>query len=375
MKEDKELIRQEGVEPEENEVNLLELAQKLWADRKFLIRFGVIGLVVGLVVAFSIPKEYTSSVKLAPEINDPKAAAGGLSSLASLAGINLGGGGAGADAVYPQLYPDIVSSIPFTVGLFDVEVTDSEGNRYTVRQYLEDETSGPWWGAVLSLPGKAIGGVMSLFRDDETYAGGDSINPFRLTVDEDLLVKALGERIGANVDTKTSVISISVMMQDPLVSAMLADTVVTRLQQYITDYRTNKARKDMAYATRINEEARADYYAAQQKYAEYVDKNQGVTLRSGKTEEERLQNETNLAFDLYNATSQRLQQAKAKVQELAPVYTVVQPSTVPIRPSKPSKVMILIGFIFLAVVIAGAWVLYGRELVKSFKSIKNAPKE
>lgn len=183
-------------------------------------------------------------------------------------------------------------------------------------------------------------------------------------------MQALSERINADVDSKTSVISLSVTMQDPLVSALLADTVAERLKNYVTEYRTNKAREDMGYIAALNDEAKKDYYAAQQRYADYIDKNHGIVLRSGRTEEERLQNEAALAFNLYNSTAQQLQHAKAKVQEITPVYTVVQPATVPLRPSKPSKMLILVGLTFLSAVAASAWILFGRDLVASFKSKK-----
>ena len=132
---------------QEEEIDLLELARKLWDSRRMLIRWGIAGAVIGLIVAFSIPREYTTTIKLAPEANDGKAASGGLGALASMAGISMGTGG-GADAVYPQLYPDVVSSVPFVVGLFDVNLVDKEGNATTVRQYLEEDTSAPWWSAI-----------------------------------------------------------------------------------------------------------------------------------------------------------------------------------------------------------------------------------
>ena len=159
-------------------------------------------------------------------------------------------------------------------------------------------------------------------------------------------------------------------MQDPVVSAMLADTIAMRLREYVTEYRTNKARQDMEYAQKLNDEARDEYYKAQQRYADYTDKNQGLILRSAQTERDRLQNESSLAFNLYNQTAQQLQMAKAKVQQTTPVYTVVQPATVPLRPSKPSKVLILVGFVFLAVVAASAWILFGKDMVNSFRNKK-----
>jgi len=367
MKEDNQPVYDER-DDQEQEIDLLELAQKLWASRRLIVKFGIVGVIAGLIVAFSIPKEYTTTIKLAPEFSDNKAAGGSLGALASMAGINAGGNT--TEAVYPQLYPDIVASVPFTVGLFDVPVTDKEGElKATVREYVTDELSSPWWSTVIGLPGMIVGGVKSLFVSKDEELGGAGLDTFRLTKDETDVVNVLMDRVSADVDTKTSVITISVTMQDPMVSALLADTVVERLKAYVTDYRTNKAREDLEYARKLNEEAKSEYYKAQQRYANYLDKNQGIVLRSVRTEQERLQNEASLAFNLYNSTAQRLQAAKAKVQEITPVYTVVQPATVPLLPSKPSKALILIGFVFLAVVAASAWILFGRSLVAEFKSI------
>lgn len=365
MQEEQDFRQQEG---EEKEIDLLELAMKLWAQRKKLIIWSICGAIIGLVVAFSIPKEYTTTVKLAPEITDPKAG-GNLAGMASLVGISMGSS-AGADAVYPQLYPDVVSSVPFATSLFDVPVTtmpekdEKKGETFTVSQYLTDETKAPWWGVVLGLPGKLLG----LLKSDEEEDPGHKLNNFQLTLDESRLVETLTDRVSASVDQKTNVITINVNMQDPLVSAMLADTVVSRLNEYITDYRTNKARKDLAYAEKLNEQAKNDYYKAQQRYADYLDRNQGIALHSAQTVRERLQNEASLAFSLYNQTAQQVQKCQAKVQETTPVYTIVTPATVPVKASSPRKVLILVGFTFLAFVACAAWILFISPLILEHKA-------
>lgn len=360
MQDDNNLTGQTG---EEKEIDLMELAMKLWSQRKRILKWCAWGAVAGLVVAFSIPKEYTSSVKLAPEVSDGKSGGSGLSALASMAGFSSGS--SSADAVYPQLYPDVVGSIPFLTDLFDVKVeTKKNHDVYTVRQYLEEETRSPWWSLILGLPGKIIG----LFRSSETVDENHKLDNFQLTTDESRLVERLSKLVTASIDQKTSVVTIAVTMQDPLVSAILADTVVARLQEYVTDYRTNKARNDLQYAEMLNEEARANYYEAQQRYASYLDHNQGIALRSAKTEQERLENEAALAFSLYNQTAQQVQKARAKVQETTPVYAIISPATVPLKPVKPRKAMILIGFIFLAFVASSAWILFGEPLVDEYKT-------
>jgi hypothetical protein len=230
----------------------------------------------------------------------------------------------------------------------------------TLYAYLDEYQRGPWWGAITSAPFKALGWVISLFKDKEEEGVAAKTDPFRLTKDEAAIATALSKRISVSVDKKTGVTTLSVTMQDPLIS----DTVMRCLQNYITDYRTNKARHDLAFTEKLYKEAKDNYTAAQSKYASFVDANQNIILLSYRAEQERLQNEMNLA---YTQVAQQLQMAKAKVQEITPVYTVVQPASVPLRPAKPNKVMILIGFIFLAGVGSVGWILFVKDLLKGWK--------
>lgn len=353
-------------EYDEQEIDLMEMALKVWAERKWVIKMCCIAAVVGVIVAFSIPREYSTTVTLAPETSGK--GGGGMSSLAAMVGINLSSGSSG-DALSPDLYPDIVSSTPFLIDLFDVRVQDKKARiDTTLYVYMKDHQRSPWWGAVLSAPMKALGWTLSLFREKEEKEGEAQLDPFRLTAEESAIAKALSTRISVAVDKKTGVTTISVMMQDPLISASMTDTVMHNLQRYITDYRTNKARHDLAFAEKLYQESKTNYETAQGKYANFVDANKNIVQLSFRAEQERLQNEVNLAYQNYSQMSQQLQLAKAKVQEITPVYTVVQPASVPLRPTKPSKVMVLAGFIFLAFAGCAGWILFGRDFLANLKN-------
>ena len=353
-------------QPEEQEIDLIELAQKVWAERKLIFKACGIAVVVALVVAFSIPKEYATSVTLAPETGG-KSGTGSIGALAAMAGINLGAS-SGEDALSPDLYPDIVSSTPFLTSLFDVRVKSEEAEvDTTLYAYLKEYQRSPWWSVVLSAPFKALGWTMSLFRDEPEEEEDAQLDPFHLTQEESNIAKALSNRLSISVDKKTGVTTLTVTMQDALISASLTDTVMHSLQDYITDYRTNKARHDLAYMEKLYDEAKADYTEAQQKYAQFADANLNISRLVYRAEQERLQNEMNLAYQMYTTVSQQLQMAKAKVQEITPVYTVVQPATVPLSASKPNKLMILVGFVFLAAVGCVGWILFVKDFIKNWK--------
>lgn len=357
-------------EPEEKEIDLLELIYKLWDQRRLILIWCLWGVLAGLIIAFSIPIEYSTSVKLAPESKGTRANfTGGLGALASMAGITTSTT-PGADAVYPQLYPDIVESIPFATSLFDVPVKNKEGKTFTVKEYLLEETHNPWWSYIMGLPGKTIALVIGIFHsgDDKEKEKKHVTDNFQLTPEESMLVGALRQRISANIDQKTNVITIETTMQDPMVSAILVDTVVDRLSEYVTNYRTNKARQDLEYAQKLNEEAQKEYYKTQQQLADYIDRNQNLATRSAQVTQERLQNESTLAFNLYNETSLQVQNAKSRVQETTPVYTVITPATVPMVPTKPRKGLIIGGCAFLAIIVCCAWILFGTPIVSEYKN-------
>lgn len=362
-------------EEDEMEIDLMEYARKLWAARKLLLKVAGIAVVVGVVIALTTPKQYTVSVTLAPESS--KAGGGGLSGIASMLGVGGFSMGSDADALNVTLYPDIVSSTPFILDLMDTPVStlDEEEPDTTLVGYLKEYTSSSLMGTVMSLPFKAVGAVVSLFKSDDGEEETGNINPFQLTQEQSKTVEGLKRLIVANVDKKTGVTTVSVTMQDPLVAAILTDTVIVKLKEHITKYRVSKAEEDCQYWEQLNEQRKNEYYEKQKIYAEYVDANQNIILQSVRIEQERLQNEMNLAYQVYSNVATQLQMAKAKVQEAKPVFAIVEPASVPLLPSGTSRKMILIGIVFLAVAGAAAWILFGQDLWTNLKEGLNEKQE
>jgi len=367
-----------GEQQQYDEIDIMELLRKLLKEWKLILKWCGIAAVVGLIIGFSIPKQYTVTTKLAPEVVS-KSGSSSLSSLASMAGINLSNMQT-SDAVYPELYPEIVSSTPFVVDMFSVpvefKVKKDSVARTDIYTYINDYTKAPWWSYVTRAPFKALGWFMGLFREKvEEVEGYSDINPSALTREQERTAKTLREWMNITVDKKTSVITASVSAQHPEVALSLSERLIDKLKDYVSSYRTEKSRKDLAYYQSLYDEAQQAYYAAQQKYARYVDANHGVVRQSVMTEQERLQNEMNLNYQLYNSCAQQLQMAKAKVQQETPVCVTIDPPTLPLKASKPSKMQLLVVFIFLGAVCASVWILWGREWVASIKTAPSSEKK
>ena len=336
----------------EMEIDLMGILHKIIAIRKVIYKAAGIGLVIGVIVAISIPKQYTVEVTLSPEMGTAKS-----SGLSGLAASFLGSGmtmGDDIDALNTSLSADIVSSTPFLLELKELKV--NEGNT-TLDTYLDSQSS-PWWSYVIGAPGIMIEGVKSIFNDEEEVSAVGREK--RGTIE-------LKKSITASIDKKTSMTTVSVTFQNPKVAATVADSVIRKLQEYIINYRTSKAKEDCIYWEKLFKERQQEYYAAQKKYASYIDSHDNVILQSVRTEQERLQNDMGLAYQVYSQVATQLQMARAKVQEEKPVFAVVEPAVVPLKPSGKGLLIYTTIFIFLSVVGTIGWQLFGKEFSHRFK--------
>ena len=370
MTENKNYQNPEVQEPENDELEIdwMDILRRIYSIRKTLYKAAGVGVVLGIIIALSIPKQYTVTVTLSPEMGGDKSSGG----LASLASSFLGGGTtSSSDALNVTLAPDIVASTPFVLELFNTHVQTLDGELDTTLVAYLDEQQSPWFSYIVKAPGMAIGAIKSLFSEEADTAS--VLNPFQLTEKEFNKVESIRKIILADVDKKTAKTTISVTLQDPKVTAIVADSVVAKLQQYIIDYRIKKAKEDCTYLEQLYKERQQEYYDAQSKYAHYFDTNRNIAFQSVRAEQERLQNDMNLAYQVYSQVAQQLQVARAKIQEEKPVFAVVEPASIPLLPSGTSKKVILIGVVFFAVFVTGIWKLIGFPYWNSIKEyiIKN----
>lgn len=333
-------------EEKEKEIDLLELGRKLWDNKKFIIKVTLVGAIVGLIIAFSIPKEYTTTVVLMPEAQS--GSGGTMGSLAALAGINIGVSTDANVLASPDLYPNIFESTPFLTGLYNIGVKDAQQSiDTTLYRYLSENQRRAWWMYLVRVPLQ----LKRLFSSEEGMVTQDS-NDRIITEEELLVLEELKDRITVSSQRKTGITTIEITMQSPVISAFLADSLTSYFQSYIINYRTQKARKDLEYAEKLCANSKDDYYRAQQQLAKFVDGNLNIISAKFRIAQERLQNEVNLAYSVYNQTAQQLQLAKIKVQNNTPVFTVIQPAIQPLQPTKPAKKMVLIVFVLSSIVLS-----------------------
>jgi uncharacterized protein involved in exopolysaccharide biosynthesis len=367
MEENKQIIEQQE---EESSIDFKAIFAALKKHKKLYYKVLPATFVLAAIFGLSLHNYYKCEVMLSPELSSSRTNSG-LAALASNFGLNLGMGGGtagmGSEALFPTLYPDLVNSTDFKVSLFPIPVT-IEGNKkkgeadrtMSYYDYLLDEQKAPWWSEAI---GSAFKALAELLSSDTTKTDRD-IDPFRLTKKQAQIVKALDKKVICDVDKKTMVITISVTDQDPVIAATMADSVKNRLQDFITTYRTKKAKVDLAFYQKICREAKARYDKARYLYAEYVDANQDIILESVRQRITDLENDMQLQYNVYTQVAAQLQQAEMKVQQETPAFTTLQSATVPVKKSGPSRAKICLIFTFLAFLGVSVWILNKENQLK-----------
>ena len=356
-----------------DEIDLIEVIRHIWNGRWLIVKVTLAFMVLGLVIAFTTTEQFKSEARLLPEIRDTRGGASALlRQFGGLGGINLPGG-EGADAIRPELYPDVLKSTPFFVHLMEQPVTlqqGSEKTEVTVFNYVDEHMGG---GGFLSfvkkytigLPGtimKAIRGSKS--EEASSPALVDEIP--HMSQAQFNATRTLRDRISASIDQRSGVISISAEFPDRRVAAQIAQYSVEYLTDYITEYRIQKAKKDLEFVKERHEEKRQEFHQAQVALARFQDANRNIVSAAAQTEGQRLQDQYNLAFNVYNGLAQQLEQSRIKVQEETPVIKVLDPVQVPVQRSKPRRSLQVIVFFFLGGFV-GVGTLLGMHVIKAFR--------
>ena len=330
----------------------------LLKHKKLYYKVLPVAFILAAIYAISLPNYYSCTVKLSPELSGGSGSKSGLASLASSFGVNLGSAlGNSTEALFPTLYPDLMNSVDFKTSLFEIQVTREEDNKtFTYFDYLMNEQKAPWWS-------QAMKAVFSMFKDQSSMVN-DKVDPFKLTKEQTEIVKAIDKNVVCDVDKKTMVITINVTDQDPLICATMADSVKTRLQKFITDYRTSKARVDLEYNQKLYGEAKAKYEQARDVYARFSDSHRDVSSQSAQTKQADLQNEMQMQQQIYQQVVAQLQQAEMKVQQETPAFTTLQSATVPVRKTGPKRAQMCLIFLFLAFLGTTAYILHKEDDLK-----------
>ena len=342
--------------PEEQEIDLIELIQRMWVNRWLIVKVTAVFMVLGVLVALFSAKVYTASCDVVPQTSK-SGPSSSMSSLAALAGINLNAAQS-AESLSPNVYENIMGSTTFRKELMQTMIdfeevghpvsffdyyTSEEYNKPSVFSYIKKYTIGLPFTILNAIRGEQP-------EPDYSGVGGDSNAIETISKDEYDAMTILGESIALSLDEKKGYVTITANMPEAVAAAQLAQATLTLLQKYITEFKIEKVQSNLDFVQERFDEAKRNFEDVQARRAKLRDANMNTSRYSARTELERLDAEYTLAQGVYTSLAQQVEQAKISVKETAPILTVIKPVTVPYKKSKPQRAMILFAFTFLGAV-------------------------
>jgi capsular polysaccharide biosynthesis protein len=354
----------------EDEIDLIALAKTVWNGRKTIIKITIVFFIIGLFIAIFTPKKYSVTTVMVPQVTNGKSKLGGLSSLAAMAGFNLNM--SSGSELSPNIYPQIVQSIPFQKELmytkFNFEGFEEKisiYDYYTDPQYSKFNLLGFVKRFSIGLPGTILKAIRGKRKQSSTIFTNEN-NLTTLTIEEKKLTKLLDKIVYLNIEKKDGYITLTAIMPEALVAAQLGQTAQQLLQKYITEFKIEKAQAQLSFVEERYIEKKQAFKSAQKTLAQFRDQNKNVSTAIAQTEEEHLQSEYQIAQSVYNELAKQLESSRIQVKEETPVFSIIEPISVPTESFKPKRKQIVFIWIFLGVVFGIGWI-FGKNYYLIFK--------
>ena len=358
--------------PEEEEgIDIIALLKSLWEGRKTIIICTGVFVVLGLVAALTMKRTYSVTTVMVPQVSSGGGSSS-LSSLASLAGINLSSGATGGELA-PVVYPQIVSSVPFRRELINEPLHYAEADSAVsmLTYYTEIAKPSVMDGIrkyTLGLPGVILGAIRGekeplVMPTDGADDGG--MKPLVIGEKEGMVLNAVGNAVSLAVDKKDGYLTLTVDGTEPIMTAELALKAQQLLQEEVTRFRVEKSRSDLEYIQARYDEVKKETELYQEQLASVTDRSQDVTTTRARIGRDRIQAKYNLSNSIFTDIAKQLEQAKMQVKMDTPVFTIIQPVAVPTQPSN-SRARTLIVWTFLGIVL-GCGIVLGKEYWGKFK--------
>ena len=365
---------------DEDEIDILALVKTVWNGRRFIIKSVIVSSIIGVIIALTATPQYTASSTMVPQISNGSSKLGGLSSLAAMAGFNIDLNKGGSAELSPYIYPQIVKSVPFQLELMNTPFTFSDVDHPVsiYDYYMQYRDTGFFYQLkkyTLGLPGVILKALKPAPKEIRIVTNDSLRNkPIYLTKEQEDIRTIIDDNISLETNDKDGYVTLTSSAIEALLAAEVATRAQELLQKYITEFKTEKSAAQLRFITERFEETKKKFEEAQNALADFRDRNKNVTSARARTQEERLQSEYQLAFDVYSNVAQQMEQARITVKEETPVFSVIKPVTIPLERSKPKRKMILLIWIFLGGVFGIGWI-FGKQFLETMKEKWNEEPE
>ena len=348
-----------------DEIDIVVLLKTVFNSRRFVIKITILFAFIGVILAVVSPTKYTASSTFVPQLSEGRTNPS-LGGLASLAGINLSAiMGSQPQEIPPSLYPQIAESVPYRLALLNTTVELNTNFRNYV---LEQSGQGVFFHLLkkytIGLPGL----LLNKKTDNSEILNS---NLFQITEEDKNLFEFLAQVLTIDVDDQEGLVSISVELADRMVAAQLAQAATDLLQSNIIAFKSQSARNNLDFIRGQYESKRQEFEEIQDSIAIFKDKNLNITSSLYQNQLSRLESQFTVISSVFQELAGQVEQAKIQVNKDTPIFTIIEPVSVPLERSKPRRTMMVIIWTFLGGVFSVGWILVkypAQQIIKELRS-------
>ena len=325
-----------------DEINLMELLKTAWNGRKQIIIISFVFVLAGVAAALLSPVVYTSSTTFINSQTESSTVSG-LSGVASLVGINLGGISSGGD-IPLTMYPQIGESVEFKRSLLKSYIDEEKQTR------LED--------------------FLANYNDIEKSLTGNN-NKLFISEYEDELFNVISDVISIGVNQKDGFVTILANMPNSEYAANTCINAREILQKTIIDNRISSAKQKLKYSEKQLSEKRIEFEEIQNKLAYFNDSNLNIVTSTVINERDKLEAEFQIINAVMIELSKQVEQRKLQVSEDTPVFSILKEASMPVKRSSPKRTQMVLIFGFIGLVLSVLHVLVREPAGQILKEINS----
>ena len=352
-----------------DEIDLIELFKKIYVSKKFIFKTVIFAALFGVIFALFQPNEFTSSTTFIPQLSSGvKTGGSSLSGLASLAGINIGSMESSSEFP-PTLYPQVINGVPFRLELLSNEIKINNKVVLVKDYFLEKKISFNIIGTIkkytIGLPSL----ILSSFKDESEILNESII--YSVTQEDKALFELINNNLSLSINEKEGFITISFTDSNKNVAAQITQIAQNLLQEKIIEFKNMSSKEMLDFALKQYSEKKDLYEKLQDERALFVDKNINISSSLFQNKLSRLDSDVNILESIVQQLASQVEQAKLQVNKDTPVFTTIQPVTIPYEKSAPKRSLIVIVFAFLGLILSSGFVLVkepAKEILKSIRS-------
>ena len=342
----------------EDEIDLIEILEKLWNEKKNILKFTFIFFMIGFFYILFSKDIYTASSTFYPHYEKVDNS-NSIRNLAGLAGINITN--ETSSDVPTNLYPNLLKSTPFKRSILNQNII-YRNKKITYKEYLIEKY----------IKGISLKNIIN-FKNSNTNDIENNLvknkNYINLSENEYFIHKKLDENISIEVNEKDGFVKISVNDEIPEIAAEIAKKSEETLQESIINFKLENIRSVYNFTLTQLENSKKSFYNLQDSLARFKDKNKFIKTDIFLNQLNRIQKEYDIASSIYNELALNSEKTAIEVKKNTPIFTIIEPVTIPMRKSNTSSIIVLISFTFLGLFIISFWIVTKDFLIDLRKKI------